>query len=97
MRAAGRERGKLELGALFFEDDGVHAVDGAVGVGAGEELLALDGAGDDVADERVLLGEVGSEVHFFPLELLADAEARKSEVGADGLALDEVEEPVWRG
>ena len=53
--------------SFYFEDDGVHAEHWAVLRATGEELLAADSAGDDVADERVALGQIGSEIHFLPL------------------------------
>eukprot|EP00356_Strombidium_inclinatum_P012758 CAMPEP_0170491508 /NCGR_PEP_ID=MMETSP0208-20121228/11088_1 /TAXON_ID=197538 /ORGANISM="Strombidium inclinatum, Strain S3" /LENGTH=152 /DNA_ID=CAMNT_0010767091 /DNA_START=2928 /DNA_END=3385 /DNA_ORIENTATION=+ len=61
---------------------------------AGEELLALDGAGHYITDERILLGEIRREVHFLPFKFLAEAHSGEAEVRADGFALHEVKEAV---
>lgn len=72
----------------------MHSVDRAIFNASREELFALDGAGHDIADQRVSLGQVGREVHLLPLEHLPNAQARKAEVGADSGTLDQVEQAV---
>ena len=72
----------------------MHAVDRPVGVAVREELLALDSACYDVANEWVLLWQICCEVHLLPFELLANAQPRKAKVRADGLSFHEVKKTV---
>ena len=79
---------------LLLEDYGMHPIDRTVGVAPRKELLALDCTRHDVADEGIFLRQIGCEIHFLPLVLLADAKARKAKVGADCCSFDKVKEAV---
>jgi len=83
------------LARLQLQDDGVHSVHWRAFAARGEKLLATHRAGHDVADEGVAFGQIGGEVHFFPLVALFDAEAGEAEVGADGVGADEVHLAVF--
>jgi len=72
----------------------VHSVNRPVIIAAWEELLALDGACHDIAYKRIALRQVGREVHLLPLESLPDAKPREAKVGADRLALHEIEQAI---
>ena len=58
----------------------VHSIDWSVSVAVRKEFLALDCAGNDVADKRVLLRQICCEVHLLPFELLSNAQSWKTEV-----------------
>lgn len=83
---------------LKLQNDCVHTKERIVGVtvarglvsGGVEVFLTADGAGHDVANERVALGQVRREVHFLPFVFFLDAEPRKAKVGADGISFNKV-------
>lgn len=60
------ERLSLRLDSVLLEDDRVHAVDRAGLASLREELFTAHSTRNDVADQRVALGEVRCEVHFLP-------------------------------
>ena len=74
----------------------MHSVDWAVVVAAGEEFLAFDGASDDVADKRILLGQVSSEVHLLPLKSLSDAQSWEAKVRPNRGTFHEVKQAIYK-
>ena len=68
------------LARLKLEDYCVHPEDGA-GLPTGrEKLLTADSACDDVADERIALGQICSEIHLLPLVSLLDSQTREAKM-----------------
>lgn len=65
------KRLSLRLDTVLFEDDRMHSVDGARLAGLREELFTTHSTCNDVADQRVSLGQVRSEVHFLPEKVSA--------------------------
>jgi len=89
-----RRRRQGQARMLLLQDDRVHPIHRAICGAVGKEFLALDSGGNNVADQRIFLGQVGGEVHLLPLEALADAQPWEAEVAAYGGALDEVEQTI---
>lgn len=81
-------------GVVPVEHDCVHAEERPLVLGVGEEPLALGCGGHDVGDFGAFFGQVRCEVHFFPTISLFDGNTGEAELGADGVALDEVDETV---
>ena len=73
----------------------MHSVHWAILAAAREIFFALNGAGDNIADEWILFGEVRSEIHFLPLESLSDSESGKSEIGSNGCTFDKIKEAIY--
>ena len=54
------------------------------------DAVGLDCGRDYVGNLGLLLGQIGSKVHFLPAELLLDGDSGEAELGADSTSLHEV-------
>ena len=82
---------------LQLQNDGVHTKERIVRVTVARRLvpgvevfLTADGAGHDVAYERVALGQIRREVHFLPFVFFLDAEPWKAKVGTNGISFNKI-------
>ena len=93
-RSPWRQWWKLKPEASLLENYSMHPVHWTVIIASREEFFTLNSTCNNVAHQRIFLGQICSKIHFLPFKTFSDAQSRKAKVGADGCTLDKIEQAV---